>query len=335
MAACPSDAVEPATTVCRPPANTADAPESCDGTLKACPADLCTSAGTPCDDGDFCTQVDASNGVDGPGCQCVGADPVDCDDVNPCTDDTCDSQAGGFLCINDNNGTCIGPNCGNFQVDAGDGETCDPPNLTPHPVTGQLQCRLDCTSCGDGVVQPNDDEVCDDGNTISGCRTDQPQKPLDDCLHNCTEPICADPARISFGKGERPDLYYFHGRLIADEALDFAGKHFVIELRDNTGTPIYRSSLVSGSIEAVNEKAARYKNRVARDSGGVYQLKSKKGVGFYILSVKAYGDLSGAVADMSTHVYVGTDEWVVRGLWKQQGTKGWKLGKHDALLPVQ
>jgi hypothetical protein len=26
---------------------------------------------------------------------------------------------------------------------------------------------------------------------------------------------------------------------------------------------------------------------------------------------------------------------VVRGLWKQQGTKGWKLGKHDALLPVQ
>ena len=54
-----------------------------------------------------------------------------------------------------------------------------------------------------------------------------------------------------------------------------------------------------------------------------------------MVSLKAYGDLSNAVADMSTHAYVGSDEWVVRGLWTKQGTKGWKLSNKEAFLPVQ
>jgi len=69
--------------------------------------------------------------------------------------------------------------CGDGVIDAG--ETCDPPNLAPDPVTGQTECRLDCTSCGDGVVQPNNVETCDAGpNLICGV-----------CLQNCNEGIFA------------------------------------------------------------------------------------------------------------------------------------------------
>ncbi len=262
---------------------------------------------------------------------CVGQ-PVDCDDVNPCTDDSCDSQSSGFLCEHVNNGICIGPNCGNAVVDAG--ETCDPPNLALGP-NGQQICRLDCTSCGDSVVQANDNETCDDGNLVSGCRTDKPQKPLDECLNDCQKPICADPAKIKFGSHDLPDVFQFHGRLITDQSVDFVNNHFVLELRDNQDNVIYRSSLVRGSIEVQNATSVRYKNRGARAGGGIYQLKAKKADGYYVVTVKTYGDLSTATADMSTHAYIGTGEWVVRGLWTAQGTKGWKLSNKATFLPVQ
>src|SRR5262249_32828536 len=157
-------------------------------------------------------------------------------------------QSEGFLCEHDNNGTCIGPNCGNGTVDPGDGETCDPPNLAPGP-NGQPICRLDCTSCGDGIVQANDVETCDDGNLVSGCRTDKPQQPLDSCLNNCNEPICADPARIKFAPEVTEDTFNFHGRLISDVPVDFVNNHFVIELRDASGNVVYRASLLRNSIE--------------------------------------------------------------------------------------
>ena len=42
-----------------------------------------------CDDGDACTTVDlCENGL------CTGTTPANCDDGNPCTDDSCDSEAG-------------------------------------------------------------------------------------------------------------------------------------------------------------------------------------------------------------------------------------------------
>jgi cysteine-rich repeat protein len=239
----------------------------------------------------------------------------------------------GFLSVYTNNGICIGANCGNFVVDTADGETCDPPNLAPGP-NGQPACRLDCTSCGDGVVQANNTETCDDGNLISGCRTDKPQKPLDSCLNNCNEPICADPARIKFGTHDLPDAFTFHGRLISDVPVDFINNHFVIELRDSADNVIYRTSLVRGSIEVQNAKSTRYKNRGARAAGGIYQLKTKAAAGYYVLQIKAYGDMRSAVSDMRTHVYIGADEWAIRGLWTAQGEKGWKLSNKATFLPV-
>jgi hypothetical protein len=85
---------EPGTTVCRPEADECDAAELCDG-VGSCPPDVSDPDGTPCEDGDACTSVDSIPGnpdacEDG---DCVGI-PVDCDDDDACTDDSCDSILG-------------------------------------------------------------------------------------------------------------------------------------------------------------------------------------------------------------------------------------------------
>jgi hypothetical protein len=71
--------------------------------------------------------------------------------------------------------------CGDGVIDPG--ETCDPPDLTLDPVRGQYKCRVDCTSCGDGVVQTADYETCDAGEfpQCGYCRT------------NCSELIFGKP----------------------------------------------------------------------------------------------------------------------------------------------
>lgn len=68
--------------------------------------------------------------------------------------------------------------CGDGVIDPG--ETCDPPNLAVDPVTGQTECRPDCTSCGDGVVQFGHAETCDAGPFATSCGV---------CLYNCNEGI--------------------------------------------------------------------------------------------------------------------------------------------------
>ncbi|MCC6766476.1 MAG: right-handed parallel beta-helix repeat-containing protein [Deltaproteobacteria bacterium] len=321
---CPPDAVEPATTVCRAAAGACDVAENCNGSGTTCPSDGFAAAGTNCSDGDFCTQPDVCDGsgiCDGPA--------VDCDDANPCTDDACDSQAGGFLCVYTNNGSCIGPNCGNEVVDAG--ETCDPPNLAIDPITNQAECRLDCTSCGDGVVQANDQETCDDGNTIGGCRLDKPQKPIDDCLNSCRLPICDDPSRIKLTSGL--DQLAFHGRLITSAGIDFSSEHLVIQLSSSDGTVLYRDSLLAGAISQTTATAWKYRNKLAKQQGGVYALKVRGKDGAYAFTMQAYGDGSAAVADMRTQVFVGSNEWALRGRWTElPGGKGWRLNKKSEFL---
>jgi hypothetical protein len=110
--------------------------------------------------------------------------------------------------------------CGNSVVEAG--ETCDPPG-NPVPPNNN-PCRDDCTYCGDGVTQPGDGESCDDGNSVSGCRPDLPQKPLDACLNSCQEPICDDPSKITLNT-DKLDVVKAHGRLIVatQTDLDFGG----------------------------------------------------------------------------------------------------------------
>ncbi|MFQ5495562.1 MAG: hypothetical protein ACE5EX_09295, partial [Phycisphaerae bacterium] len=63
----------------------------CDSATGVC-SDPPVTDGTACDDGDLCTQMDTCQlGV------CTGGGAVNCDDLNVCTTDNCDSAAG---CIN-------------------------------------------------------------------------------------------------------------------------------------------------------------------------------------------------------------------------------------------
>jgi hypothetical protein len=92
---------------------------------------------------------------------------------------------------------------------------------------------VNCTFCGDGVVNLDQGESCDDGNDASGCRLDKPQKPIDGCLNSCNRPLCDDPARIQLfdeaTKGKK-DVVQVHARLITDQITDPDGPPFDLEI---------------------------------------------------------------------------------------------------------
>ena len=124
--------------------------ETCDDglpcTVDACDDGACTSTpqveGGACDDGDLCTEEDTcSGGV------CSGA-PRDCDDHQPCTLDTCDSDGGA---------------CG-YEPAAGgcdDGDACTGPDLCVEGVCQSVwldDCLFtvvpDVAGCTEGELKP-------------------------------------------------------------------------------------------------------------------------------------------------------------------------------------
>jgi hypothetical protein len=261
-------------------------------------------------------------------------------------------------------------------------ETCDPPNS---PQFNGQPCRTDCTYCGDGIVQSQDQESCDDGNTVSGCRTDLPQKPLDGCLNSCQEPICQDPSKIKIFS-DKPDLIVFHGRLIAAAAMSFENENFIITLTrqvcSNDGSPceadtdctagapdavcsptgdgsvVFRAELPSGAIPHPLPGTWKYKDKLAKQQGGIFGMKIKAenpecvggysdgtlcsldtpcfGGGVcliaYKITMKAYGDVSGPVPDMEGQVSGGTRRWAVRGIWTRKSATTWQFNKFSTLL---
>jgi cysteine-rich repeat protein len=118
--ACPSDAVEPSTTVCRPAVDQCDVAENCTGTGAACPANVLQSDGTPCDDGDACTDPDTCQAgicigdldTCGDGIIQGGACGEECDDSNTVSGDGCSSTCldepdiGLHKCVLDDTGVC-------------------------------------------------------------------------------------------------------------------------------------------------------------------------------------------------------------------------------------
>jgi hypothetical protein len=101
-----------------------------------------SGGGTPCVDGNACTQTDE---CDGSG-TCLGANPVVCTPLDQCHDaGTCDTGSG--LCSNPakSNGT-----------GCDDGNTC---TITDACTAGT--CLGNPVTCGDGVVQAGCDEDCD------------------------------------------------------------------------------------------------------------------------------------------------------------------------------
>lgn len=213
--------------------------------------------------------------------------------------------------------------CGDGVIDPG--ETCDPPDLTIDPLNGQLRCRLDCTRCGDGQVQSADTETCDDGNTVSGCDPHHPQRVLDGCLNNCTEPICADPARIKFA--DDLDVFDLHGGIRSmgpGATIDPTHRPFTVRLTspDVAGGVVYETTLPAG-LDSSGARY-RYKNKDARTSGGLARVALVKRKDAYGLTLRTYGHFDLANAHMTTHILIGDEEWSVSGLWEAM-PKGWRL----------
>lgn len=272
-----------------------------------------------CDDADPCT-VDTCTSAGGV-FSCHN-DPVNCLDDDPCTIDSC-SPVGDFLCVHDPDPLCA-PECGNGVVDPG--ETCDPPGL---PAGANLNpCRPDCTVCGDSIVQAP--ETCDDGNTVSGCDPQHLQVPLDACQNNCTPPVCGDPSKIKFGTVL--DELKVHGRLIltAGGSVDMAGNQLVVELTNGQAV-IFRSSLLENLIAPRTNGGFKFKNKGAKTDGGIGVVTAKRSGDSYKVLIVAYGELGGAISDMTSRIHVGARQWTTRGLW-QQTAKGWKLNAKSTFL---
>ncbi len=280
--------------------------------------------GTPCTDGNACTIGDqCSDGV------CLPGQPVLCGDDDPCTIDSCKDMDGTPVCKHAPNPDC--PACGNNVVDPG--ETCDPPDATIDPATGQAKCRPDCTFCGDGIKQAP--ETCDDGNRVSGCDPNDPSQALDPCQNNCTRPICRDPAIISLRAGA--DQIDYHGRLVladAVERVDADQNAFVFRLTAPDGTVLFETSLPVGAL--VSEQRGTifaFRDPLARGTGnGVGRVLLKYRRGAYGVSLRAYGDLSQSEATMTSHVLIGQKEWTIAGTWTAT-PRGWRLTERGTVTP--
>ncbi len=120
-----------------------------------CTAPVCgdgiLDAGEECDDGNDVNEDDCRNDCSRPECgDGIVDDGEECDDGNSNDGDGCESDC------------TLSPTCGDGEVNQS-GETCDPPG---EPLGLPNECRDDCTFCGDGSVDR--DEECDDGNNDDG-----------------------------------------------------------------------------------------------------------------------------------------------------------------------
>jgi cysteine-rich repeat protein len=161
--------------------------------------------GTPCDDGDACTQKDVCNeGV------CLGA-AASCDDANPCTADTCDAALGcshvaAQLPCDDGDPCTVGDLCQQGQCASGATKAC----LDSNPCTqdgcdgssgaclhlplDSVPCDADgsvCTPldlCIQGLCTPGKALLCDDANPC----TDNVCNPLIGCIAVNNKAPCND-----------------------------------------------------------------------------------------------------------------------------------------------
>ena len=177
----------------------------------ACTADTCEAesgchfeaAAGACDDGDSCTGPDmCANG------QCLGGPTMDCDDENPCTDDSCDVLSGcvhvlNSVPCNDGDLCTTGDHCqlgecaGGGNLVCVDGNVCTADQCDPEvgcqfvPNSAACDDGNPCTlgdHCSSAVCKATSTLGCDDGNpcTADGCTPD------DGCLHLPAEGSCND-----------------------------------------------------------------------------------------------------------------------------------------------
>ncbi len=149
-----------------------------------------------CDDGNAddldgcrndCSVPTCGDGIVDPGETCelpgdpAGSNDNECrDDCTVCGDGVTDPSEqcddGNTDDLDGCRNNCTEPVCGDGTVDPG--ETCEPPG-DPAGALGN-DCRDDCTVCGDG--ETNGNEECDDGNNEN----------FDSCRNDCSLPTCGD-----------------------------------------------------------------------------------------------------------------------------------------------
>jgi hypothetical protein len=123
------------------------------------------------------------------------------------------------------------------------------------------------------------------------------------CQTNCTAPICHDPATIK--NGAQLGRLTVHGKIVTDEDIDMTTKSFVLQLSDQAGHVLFRNSLEPGAIDGLPAVGRfKFRSRTAKRSGGLQVIRTKKLVGGYRVTMKAYGDLSAATEHMVTETLI-------------------------------
>jgi hypothetical protein len=146
-----------------------------------CSLGVCAGAPVLCSDQDACNGTETCDPATG---TCIAGTPPTCDDGNPCTDDSCDTELGclqipnsdpcddGSLCTT--NDQCSGGQCtGESTCSDGDAcngeESCDEATGACGPSPGPLDCddgnvcTTDACQPAVGCVYSNVTGVCDDG----------------------------------------------------------------------------------------------------------------------------------------------------------------------------
>ena len=198
--------------------------KSCDD-ANACTKDLCNATsgectneqleeGDLCEDGDFCSVGDS--------CQagaCVPGIPLNCDDGELCTDDSCDNVTG-FCTVAYNNvdcddgnvctatDMCAGGKCqGQDPTDCNDGnpctdDPCDPLDGTCSNVANTKPCDdgEPCTlqdQCKKEACKPGNVAACDDNNP---CSADFCELGVGTCTYTQLEGTCDDEDKCTLNE---------------------------------------------------------------------------------------------------------------------------------------
>jgi hypothetical protein len=151
------------------------------------PASGCTHTpnAAACDDGDACTVEEACAGG-----RCAGARPADCDDANPCTDETCDPESGcvranNDLACSDGNVCTVGDRCvggicvTGFPRPCSDGNACTDDACDP---------AVGCTHV-DNVAPCDDHDACTAGDACAAGACDGAPRTCNDDTP-CTDDAC-------------------------------------------------------------------------------------------------------------------------------------------------
>lgn len=181
----------------------------CDAATGQCSA-VPHHGGFLCDNGDACTVNDLCEDGD-----CVAGSLVNCNDGNPCTDDSCAPESGcahlpnEVLC-DDGDPCTIGDTCSQGSCQAGVPLVCDDLNsctvdactadsgCSHTPLEGDCDDGNDCTSgdtCAGGKCEPGVLLDCDDGKV---CTTDS-CSPVGGCLYVLNSAPCDDQDLCTVG----------------------------------------------------------------------------------------------------------------------------------------